>query len=88
MLDSAAARAKAEETIHPGRSNPFFALRTTDVATFLEYNILRYVVLFEMIVGSTDRNHVPWESTKMMVMLLRCLRSAVGSGLLQDQPEL
>jgi len=88
MLDSAAAQAKAEESMHPGRSNPFFALRTTDVPSFLEYNTLRYVVPFEMIARSTDRNNVPWESTKMMVMLLRCLRSAFGSGLLRDQPEL
>ena len=88
MLESPTARAKADQPTYPRRNNPFFSLRTVDITRFMEYNILRYVVPFEMIARSSDRNGVPWESTKMMVMLLRALRSTLKASLLQNESAL
>lgn len=85
MLESPNMRAKAAASMTPRISNPFFCLPTDDVFDFLQYNCLRYIIPFEVIARSTISKDVPWESTKVMVMLLRCLRSAFTSGLLRDQ---
>ena len=89
MLESPDVRIKAEASLTPRYSNPFFCLPTTDVFNFLEYNCLRFIIPFEIIARSSARNDViPWEATKVMVMLLRCLRSAFGGSLLRDQSAL
>jgi hypothetical protein len=89
ILETPVVQVGAAKPMTPGIGNPFFFLPTDDIFEFLEYNFLRFIVPFETIARSTARQqHVPWEKTKLMVMLLRCLPSAFGSALLRDKSAL
>jgi hypothetical protein len=89
ILETPLVQVGAAKPMTPGIGNPFFFLPTEDVFAFLEYNFLRFIIPFETIARSTARQqHVPWEKTKLMVTLLRCLPSAFGSALLRDKSAL
>jgi hypothetical protein len=89
ILETPLVQVGAAKPLTPGIGNPFFFLPTEDVFQFLEYNFLRFIIPFETIARSTARQqHVPWEKTKLMVILLRCLPSAFGSALLRDKSAL
>jgi hypothetical protein len=89
LLETPAVRLQAVQPITPGIGNPFFFLPTEHIFEFLQYNCLRFILPFESIARSTaSGQHVPWEKTKLMVMLLRCLPSAFDTALLHDKSAL
>ena len=86
LLEIPEFRHRAAEPITPAIGNPFFFLPTENVFEFLQYNCLRFILPFETISRSTaSGQHVSWEQTKLMVMLLRCLPSSFDSALLRDK---
>jgi hypothetical protein len=89
ILETPEVQHRAAEPTTPGIGNPFFFLPTEHVFEFLQYNCLRFIVPFETISRSTTSGqHVPWEQTKLMVMLLRCLPSSFNTALLRDKSAL
>ena len=89
ILETPQVQHRAVESITLGIGNPFFFLPTEHVFEFLQYNCLWFILPFEMILRSTaSGQHVSWEQTKVMVMLLRCLPSSFNTALLQDKSAL
>ena len=89
LLETPEVQHRATKPITPGIGNPFFFLPTEHVFEFLQYNCLRFILPFEKVSRSTaSGEHVPWEQTKLMVMLLRCLPSSFDTALLRDKSAL
>jgi len=88
ILETSQVQHRAAESITPGIGNPFFFLPTEHVFEFLQYNCLWFILPFEMISRSTaSGQHVSWEQTQVMVILLQCLPS-FNTALLRDKSAL
>ncbi|KAF8534656.1 hypothetical protein BDD12DRAFT_859300 [Trichophaea hybrida] len=60
--------------------SPWFTISTMSVLDFLRFNLVRFLLPLEYLVAKTERQQISWETTKIMVMLIRsakwCFRAS------------
>jgi hypothetical protein len=55
------------------------------VLDFLRFNLVRFLLPLEYLVAKTERQQISWETTKIMVMLIRSVKWCYGSSPLQRE---
>lgn len=68
----------------PTDNLPFVTHPTTTILSWFRWNINKFCVGFEMVSSLSQTRWVTWEHTRVMLMFLRCLRYAYGSGRLSE----
>ncbi|KAL4755616.1 uncharacterized protein BDW70DRAFT_165305 [Aspergillus foveolatus] len=71
--------------LHPIQDDnpPYYCYPTPTLVDWLRWNINKFCVGFEMVYSLKDHHFITWESTRMMLMFLRCLQFSYLTGLIQ-----
>ncbi|KAF8534805.1 hypothetical protein BDD12DRAFT_895038 [Trichophaea hybrida] len=65
--------------------SPWFTISTMSVLDFLRFNLVRFLLPLEYLVANTERQQISWETTKIMVMLIRSAKWCYRASPLQRE---